>query len=70
MYYNLCHLMISINNVFIKLADILDAEQFNSAILTIFAQLGLGNCNSDLISQMHKIWLSRQIPYDLQLPIH
>lgn len=60
----------NIDNVFIKLSDILNADQFNSAISTIFAQLGLENCNSDLINQMHKIWLSRQIPYDLQLPIH
>jgi hypothetical protein len=60
----------NINNIFIKLADILDAERFNSAILTTFAQLGLENFNSDLVSQMHKIWLSRQIPYDLQYPIH
>ena len=23
-----------------------------------------------LISQMHKVWLSRQLPYDLQIPVH
>jgi hypothetical protein len=45
----------NIDNVFIKLSDILNADQFNSAISTIFAQLGLENCNSDLINQMHKI---------------
>jgi hypothetical protein len=55
----------SINNVFIKLADILNTDRFNSAILTIFSQLGLENPNISLISQMHKIWLSRQILYDL-----
>jgi hypothetical protein len=55
----------NIDNVFIKLSDILNADQFGSAISTIFAQLGLENFNSGLISQMHKIWLSRQIPYDL-----
>ena len=60
----------SINNVFIKLADILDSEQFDSAILTIFAQLGLENLNSNLVSQMHKIWLSRQLSYDLPIPVH
>ena len=59
-----------INNVFIKLADILNSERFNCAILTIFAQLGLENVNSNLISQMHKVWLSRQLPYDLQIPVH
>lgn len=59
-----------IDNVFIELADILNAERFNSAVLSIFKQLGLENLNLDLVSQMHKIWLSRQIPYDLQIPIH
>ena len=54
-----------IDNVFIKLSDILNADQFLLAISKIFLQLGLETPNSILISQMHKIWLSRQISYDL-----
>jgi len=60
----------NIDNVFIELADILNAERFNSAILTIFTKLGLETPNLGLISQMHKIWLARQITYDLRNPIH
>ena len=60
----------NIDNVFIKLSDILSAERFDSVIPTVFSQLGLENFNSNLVSLMHKIWLSRQIPYDSRISIH
>jgi hypothetical protein len=60
----------NIDNVFIKLSDILSADRFNSVIPTVFSQLGLENPSSTIISQMHKIWLSRQIPYDSCISIH
>jgi hypothetical protein len=52
------------NNIFIRLEEILVAGKFLSAIAQIFQRLGLGNPDLDLISQMHEIWLSRQIPYE------
>lgn len=54
-----------IDNIFISLEDILILDKFLSAIVHIFDKHDLGDPDLALIKNMHHIWLSRQIPYDL-----
>jgi hypothetical protein len=54
-----------IDNIFIKLDEILVVEKFLLAIEQIFNYHKLGIPNFDLIQKMHKIWMSGQITYDL-----
>jgi len=51
----------SISNTFIELSSILDSQKFLPAIAATFDKLELGNPDLNLISGMHKIWLSRQL---------
>jgi hypothetical protein len=54
-----------INNVFIKLEEILNIDKFLLAMSRIFDHHNLGVPDLSLIEKMHRIWLSKQISYDL-----
>lgn len=54
-----------LNNLFVELDAILSPNKFLVKVENIFEHLGLMQPNLGLIQQMHQIWLSRQISYDL-----
>lgn len=54
-----------LNNLFINLEEMLLVDKFLIAMQRIFKKFDLGKLNVNLIQQMHQIWLSRQLPYDI-----
>lgn len=50
----------NLNNCFINLSDILDAEKLIAEVERIFDHFHLGKTNSKLIRAMHDVWFSRQ----------
>jgi hypothetical protein len=54
-----------LNNVFVELDTLLTPKKFITKIQSMFDTLQLDQLNLNLIQQMHQLWLSRQISYDL-----
>lgn len=54
-----------INNIFIRLEDLLDRTKFLGAVSHVFEYHKLGTPDMTLLANMHEIWLNRQIPYEL-----
>lgn len=54
-----------LNNLFVELDAILSPSKFLIAVENMFNHLGLTTPNLALIQQMHQIWLSRQVAYEL-----
>lgn len=53
-----------LNNLFVRLDEILSVDKFLNAVKRIFNKFHLGDPDLLLIEQMHQIWVSRQIHYD------
>lgn len=55
----------NLNNPFVELDSILLTSKFLATVENMFNHLRLPQPDLKLIEQMHQIWLSRQISYDL-----
>lgn len=48
-------------NIFLDFNDILDTNKFISQMEKIFFEFNLGSLNKKLVSEMHRLWLGRQV---------